>query len=657
MTAPPAPERIRPRALALGLGLGLGLCLAVPWTAARLGNPPLGGGHFPLAPFFVAAWLYVLSALGARRTGRAPLSGAEILAAWLLMTLCTGVAYGGLARTFFIAVSAPDFFARDALSWTAALRPLLPDSWLPADPGAAAVLYDGLPGGRTMGWAEVAARVPWAVWLPPLASWAVFIGLSWLVMASAARLFGPQWVRGERLNFPLLRVPQLLGEALDAGRFGALAANPYLLAGLAVPVLLHGLNGLHFHFPSVPELPTLLLAGPYFPKTGLFSGFHKLRLAVIPACIGFAFLTPRQISFSFWFFFLLGGLSYGLLASLGLHLPQSALGTVLGPEYYRPEQAQAIGAYAVFALFLIWLARGHLGASLRAALPGAARGAGVSPWPARLLALGLAGLVLWCLRAGLPPLAAVLVPGAFVLVMLVVSRLVCQGGLAHFTLTVTPLDGLTGLFGSGMLGRAGLVAAAAMQKLLFMDLAESAMPTLVHGEKIREGGARRGLPGWLPGLVLALAGAVSLGFMLLMCYRYGLRDLHPDWAASSTRAVFDAAARLLDAPLEPSGAATGFALAGAAVMLGLVAAFSRAPWWPLHPIGYLTAYSQSMRILWFCFFLGWLANHLCLHYGGTALFKRLRFFFAGLVLGDFLMGGLFAAVGLFTGRGYPVFPF
>ena len=60
------------------------------------------------------------------------------------------------------------------------------------------------------------------------------------------------------------------------------------------------LAGLHFYFPAVPQIPTLILAGPYFPKHGLFSGFHKLKIYIYPAFIGFAFLTSRQISFSFW---------------------------------------------------------------------------------------------------------------------------------------------------------------------------------------------------------------------------------------------------------------------------------------------------------------------------------------------------------------------
>jgi hypothetical protein len=113
---------------------------------------------------------------------------------------------------------------------------------------------------------------------------------------------------------------------------------------------------------------------------------------------------------------------------------------------------------------------------------------------------------------------------------------------------------------------------------------------------------------------------------------------------------------LVETPADPGRWVRLFALVGAAIMLALVVCYHRLHWWPVHPIGYLTAYSSSMRILWFSFFLGWLANSLCIRYGGVALFKKLRLFFIGLIIGDFLMGGLWAVVGLLSDASYLVLP-
>jgi hypothetical protein len=109
-------------------------------------------------------------------------------------------------------------------------------------------------------------------------------------------------------------------------------------------------------------------------------------------------------------------------------------------------------------------------------------------------------------------------------------------------------------------------------------------------------------------------------------------------------------------PLKPGEWVTIFAVAGAIIMMVLVVCYHRFYWWPIHPIGYLTAYSSAMRILWFSFFAGWLFNALCMRYGGVALFKKLRFLFIGLIVGDFLMGGIWAVIGLFSDASYLVLP-
>jgi hypothetical protein len=144
--------------------------------------------------------------------------------------------------------------------------------------------------------------------------------------------------------------------------------------------------------------------------------------------------------------------------------------------------------------------------------------------------------------------------------------------------------------------------------------------------------------------------------MLALCYRYGIRELGLDWASGSTLATYENIVTLIETPPETSGWVRSFALVGAAVMLLLVIGYHRFYWWPLHPIGYLTCYSSAMRILWFSFFVGWLCNALCMRYGGVELFKKVRFLFIGLIVGDFLMGGIWALVGLFSDASYQVLP-
>jgi hypothetical protein len=242
------------------------------------------------------------------------------------------------------------------------------------------------------------------------------------------------------------------------------------------------------------------------------------------------------------------------------------------------------------------------------------------------------------------------------MVMLVASRVICQGGVAYFTLTAAPIDGLIFLFGPRFFTQLGVLLAAVAQKVLFVDLRESLMPSLLHARKITQKMTNRRLI--IISIMLTLVGGVVISFiaMLALCYKFGIRELQLDWAIRTTTTVYDNIYTLVDTPVSPGHWVWVFATLGALVMLVLAVCYHRFYWWPFHPIGYLTAYSSAMRILWFSFFTGWLCNTLCMRYGGVVLFKRLRYFFIGLIIGDFLMGGIWALVGLFSDSSYLVLP-
>lgn len=654
---------IRLRAILTGMILAVAICLLTPFNNVYQQATPLGGGHFPLAPFFIFILLVILTAVTAKLFHSKSLifTGSELLIIWIEMVIGSGIAYTGMARTLLLNLTAPLHYATVENQWQETLGSVLPQGITPTDPQAIEMLYSGIPGGRSMGWLEVASTIPWQAWFSPMLLWGCFILLSYGFMLFVINILSRQWIHNERINFPLLRVPEMLSRALDEGKIGRFFRNRFLLAGLLLPVLLHLLNGLHFYYPSVPQLSTLILAGPYFPKEGLFSGFHKLKIYIYPAFIGFAFLTSRQISFSFWFFFILGGLFFGILGLLGYSIPVSELGITFGPTLARPEETQMIGAYGIFFLFLIWLARTHLievtKESLFLVKPSRSRtewfDVRYSFWGA-VFCFG--ALLYWAVSLGMSLLTATLFFGAAFMIMLVATRIICQGGLAYFTLTAAPMDGLMVTSGTKIFSGINGLLAGMGQKVLFVDLRESLMPSLLHSRKLSHGKS----PGLLifSGLFFTILASLvtSILAMMTLYYRYGTRELQLEWASRTTVTVFENVHRLVTAPVETGSWITFFAIAGAIVMLILVVCYHRFYWWPIHPLGYLTAYSSAMRILWFSFFVGWVCNTLCMRYGGVTLFKKVQFFFIGLIIGDFLMGGSWAVVGLFTDSGYQVLP-
>ncbi|MDK2955226.1 MAG: hypothetical protein PWQ57_722 [Desulfovibrionales bacterium] len=653
---------IRWRAVWLGVFCGLLICAATPYNNAYLGATLLAGGHFPLAPFFILIWLTLFAALYVKIFRRSSfLNGMELITVWILSVVVSGVAYTGLARTFFVNITAPIHFATVGNRWSEVLHPLMSSKLHPTDASAVRALYNGLAGGANMSFSQVMAAIPWSAWAAPLIAWSVLILLSYMVMLCLVNLFSTQWIINERVNFPLLQAPRVMAGAFEEGRIWDFFTNRYLLMGVILSCFLHTVNGLHFYIPSVPEIPTLFLAGGYFPKVGLFSGFQKLKIYIYPAFIGFAFLTSRQISFSFWVFFMGGCIFYGVLSMLGMTIPSSALGVTFGPTLAQPEETQMVGAYGVFFLFIVWLARRHLVQTFGQAFSTKPQETTPSEWISARASLwgviiGFILLLGWCVYFGMGVFPAILVLGAFFMVMLVATKTITQGGIPYFTLTAAPTDGLLGLFGSGFLSQIGLMLTVAMQKVLFVDLRESLMPSLVHAAKVTEAirNKRRIVVGL--SVVIVLSVAVSFAAMLFVCYKYGVRELHLDWTSTTSVGVYENVQRLIEAPAGPREWVVTYSIAGAVVMALLVLCYQRFPWWPLHPIGYLVTYSSAMRILWFSFFLGWLCNSLALRYGGVLLFKRLRFLFIGFIVGDFLMGGFWAIIGLWLGQSYQVLP-
>lgn len=653
-------QPIRLRAVIIGMILAGGICALTPVNNVYNQATPLGGGHFPLAPFYILLITTLLAGLLTRILPNSRLiTGQELLVIWMQMVIASGIAYTGLTRTFFINLTVPFQFATAENNWQEILQPLLPSMLYPRE-GAVDGLYNGLINGRQMGWLEIIRNIPWQYWVRPLAAWGVFILLCYTVMISLINLFSRQWIHNERMNFPLLRVPRLMEESYDQGNLSGFLFSPYLLWGLSIPVFLHLLNGLHYYYPSVPQISTLVLAGPYFPEVGLLSGFHKLKIYIFPIFIGFAFLTSRQISLSFWLFFLLGGLLFGLLGILGYNIPASSLGVTFGPTLARPEETQMIGAYGVFFLFLIWLSRQHLMEVVKQAFRPGPVAVNTEWFSVRLsfwiAVAGMSGIVFWAISFGMQVQTALLMVSAFFMITLVASRVICQGGLGYFTLTAAPIDGLLILFGPALFSQIGLLIAAVAQKVLFVDLRESLMPSLLHARQVHHVMKNRRLLLFGIGTTLVVAVVVSFTAMLALCYKYGIRELQLEWATRTSVGVYENIVRLQETGVEAGHWVKIFSMAGALVMLMLVTCYHRFYWWPIHPIGYLTAYSSAMRILWFSFFIGWLCNAVCMRYGGVVLFKKLRFFFIGLIIGDLLMGGTWAIVGWFTDGSYQVLP-
>jgi len=655
-------EKVTMRSVVLGAAMVVVLCWFTPENNIRLENTPLGGGYFPLAPFVLLLFLAVIyNPLFGRLLPRLQLNSAELLIIWIMTTLASGIPYRGLLRNFYLNITTPFYYATGSNMWAEKIQPFVPTSLVPRDPQTIQGLYRGLEMDPSTGLLLRLQAIPWSQWLVPLAVWSLFVLLCYGMFLCMVALLSQQWVVNENLNFPLLQIPMDVADSSREGKLLGFLTNRFLLAGVAIPVFLHLINGLYVYFPVIPQIPTLVLMKPYFPRTGLLEGFSTLRVYFFPAFIGFAFLTPRQLSLSFWFFYLLGKLLQGLLPLVGLEAPPAVMGPTFDPELERPEAFQTIGALIVTFGFLLYLARDHLrrvGASILGR--NNVESQVVSLISPRLSALGLlicfSGLVAWCLKFGMSVWIAVMLLALFFVIHLVVARVICQGGLALFTLTVAPLDGILGFLGSKIFAAREFVLTVMIQKILFMDFREALMPSMMHAAKLAE--RIRGRRILLLGatLSIALGLVVSYASVLTLFYTHGINQLRDQEAVQSTLLVYDTMDRVVSDPQPPRKWPFVFGLSGACAALVNILFYHRFYWWPLHPLGYLTMYSWAMKRLWFSYLLGWFFNTLTLRYGGAMFFRKVRFFFIGLIIGDFLMGGIWGLISMWTRVQYMVLP-
>jgi len=332
---------VRLPALLTGFLLAGLVCAFTPYNNIKILNSPLAGGHFPLAAFGCLLLLLLVFNPVLTRVRRSwRFHFAELLLIWSMITAASGIAYTGLLRTFIINITTPKWFTTTAGNLGEILVPLTPPSLFPQDPEMLADLYSGMDGGLDMSWWEILTRIPWSAWMVPLFWWGLFVLLLYTAMLGMVGLFSHQWIENEKMNFPLLRVLEMMGEAVEEGGLWKFFTQNHFILGFSIPVVLHLFNGLHTYFPEVPQIPTLILAQPYIPKEGLLSGFYKAKIYIYPAFIGFAFLASKQVSFSFWCFFILGGFLPGVLQFAGWRLPAAALGTTFSPVLSRVEDGR-----------------------------------------------------------------------------------------------------------------------------------------------------------------------------------------------------------------------------------------------------------------------------------------------------------------------------
>jgi len=427
-----------------------------------------------------------------------------------------------------------------------------------------------------------------------------------------------------------------------------------------LPVVIYGVDWMHQIVPAVPAISTSLVLNDYVTAPP-WNQVAWTPLVCSFAALGFFYLLPLDILFSLWFFFFLTRLEQAAGISFGMAMPHM-------PTTWLPvfEGYQIIGAYLVLAGSFVWTARAHL-RRIWDTVKGRGEAADDAQemLPYQTAFWGLLGSVI-ALCAMMVLMGASLwvsvleIVCVIFIIGLVMVRSTAEAGMLMTETTFQPYDlfRLTGSLHS--LGPANLTVLAFVDHLLSHDQRGLLLTGMMDSARLGDGvRLRRRSLALILVVAIICAVVVAVPLQLVLAYKIGALRMDGWMMQGSPLVQFRVNAAFLQGNVNAAGGdwqmPTFFAV-GIGVTLFLIVMRSQFFWWPLHPLGYALAGSQSTIEFWFPCLLAWVLKSLGLRYGGISFYRAVRPIFLGLIVGEFGMAVLCSLVNILFHAPPPPFP-
>jgi len=627
-----SPRGVTLRSIAIG-------CLLIPLNAfwiVRLERVMFGPYPSTISLFanvvFALFLLIGLNALLRRFIPRIAFSQGELLAIYTMLAISTGIA--GLDGVGILSQMIPHG------AWFGATNHW--ESFLPAFPSWLVVSDRAILRGHFLGNSSFYRPEVLRAFAPPILSWTAFITILLFVAHCINVLVRRQWADRERLTFPIIWLPM---EMTEGGAGTAFFRNRLMWAGFAIAALLSLWNGIAFLNPFLPainvgitDLKPYLVAKPW-------SAIDWMPVTFYPLAIGLGFLLPLDLLFSCWVF---------LLFWKAQVVISSAMAWDTTPDFPFIKE-QGFGSILGLALFYFWTGRKTYAAIWRNALrppdPGMQHGPreALSERTALLgIAAGLIGLMLFCRFAGVAWWVAAAFFAIYFPTITVITRIRAELGAPvhdfHFMGPDSMIPRLVSAHGLRESDLAFFTFTFALTRAHRSDT----MPIGLEGlqmARLRDLSARR--------MFLAIMLATVVGSLAAFwafehqAYALGASAKFNQGSGHANQA-FQRMNTWVTGTLDPhpnGQAATAMAV-GVLTTLGLLAIRMRFFGFPLHPLGYAISSSWAIHLVWVPMLIAWVLKGLTMRYGGLRAYRQFLPFFLGLILGDCVMGSLWALVGL-----------
>ncbi len=581
----------------------------------------------------VICLLVVLTALNGLATRMRPkwaFSQGELLIVYIMLTIGSCIPSVDFLDVLLPMMGHSTQHANAQNGWSSLYMQHMPSWFHVTDKEALKDWYQGNANPYT--WAHLRA------WLPALTAWGLFILALFGTMFCLNVIWRRQWTRHEKLSYPIIQLPMDMTDPVTP-----FYSRRLMWAGLLAAAGISLLNGVNVLAPSVPSIPVKIVdMAPYFTAKP-WNNIGWTPISFYPFAIGLGFLLPADLLFSCWFFYF-------------VWKAERILSSFAGWSDYSQSfpylNEQCFGGYVGIAAIALWGLRGHLAQVLREARRPAPPDEDEHPisYRAALVgaALGFLFLVGFFVKAGLSIWTALASFLIYFAIATACTRMRAElGPPAHDLHNGGPDYILTAAFGTRAFGGQQLTL---LTWFYWFNRAyrSIAMPYQLEAFKM---GERKGISSRHIAAAIGLATLVGLlsGYWALyhMGYRYGVEARmapHLYWFGNE---AFSRLTGWMSSPKYtdiPAMLAVGLGLAGT---LTLQAIRMRFAWWPIHPLGLAVSGSYSMNTIWLPLIIAWVCKVSILRYGGMKLYRQSLWFFLGLIVGDYVMGCAWPAVGYF----------
>jgi hypothetical protein len=626
------------KAVFTGALLALCIALGAPYgTMAIRGSTMALDFSTPGAVFLFFTLVCIVNVVLGFFSRQLTLQRHDLLVVYIMMIVASAIPTLGLTAYLLTIITSAQYYVTPENNWDNLILPFIPGWLVPQEPRAVKWFYEGAPSG---------VDPPWGVWLGPLFHWGILVISLYIVMIASMVILRKQWVERERLIYPIVQVPlEMVQESPEGSLVRPFFKNRIMWAGFSLPVIVSTLNGLHAYYNFIPTLP-IISSLPIFRNT------VNLIFRLSFPMVGFSYLINLDIAFSLWFFNIVAKLIKGMLNILRVASTEKlgVYGVISEPMLAYQGQ----GAMIVLVVFGLWVARDHLKGVFRKAFKGdkgVDDSGEIMSYRAAIFSFlgGLVTMTIWLWGSGLPLWAAVVTLLMALLIFLGLTRVVVESGVATAVGPMIASSVVVSAVGSSALGPTGMIGMA-FTYVWAADIRTFVMASCAHGLKLSGQLGHQVRPlFWVILLAIGISLVGSIAMTLHLAYRYGGINLNNWFFVHGPRIPFDYIATKLNSPTDPNWESWFHTFLGGGIMVLLMLARYHLPWWPLHPIGYPIGAVWLMDELWFSIFLAWLIKFTVIKYGGPRFYRTARFFFLGLIVGQFVIAGIWLIIDYFTG--------